>query len=377
MTLEEKATQTLFNSPAIPRLGIPAYNWWNEALHGVARAGVATVFPQAIGLAAAFDKELMSGVAQVISTEARAKHNVAVALDDRDIYKGLTFWSPNVNIFRDPRWGRGHETYGEDPYLTSELGKAFVNSLQGDGPVMKAAACAKHFAVHSGPEGIRHEFDAISNEKDLHETYLPAFKALVEEAKVEAVMGAYNRTNGEPCCGSKKLLVDILRDEWGFSGHVTSDCWAIKDFHEHHHVTVTAPESAALAMNNGCDLNCGVVYLHLLQAHKDGLVKEEAIDKAVIRLYVTRMKLGFFDESNPWADLGAKDIDTPENVCINEGVSEKTLVLLKNSGILRLVSDKVSSIAIIGPYADSVPAHEGNYCGTSSDYITVLRGIRE
>ena len=241
MSVEEAASQLRYNAPAIDRLGIPAYNWWNEALHGVARAGTATVFPQAIGLAAAFDEAGHREIAETIATEGRAKYNMQSAHGDRDIYKGLTFWSPNVNIFRDPRWGRGHETYGEDPYLTSRLGVQFVKGLQGDGKYMKAAACAKHFAVHSGPESIRHEFDAVVNQKDLRETYLPAFEALVKEAKVESVMGAYNRTNGEPCCGSKTLLKDILRDEWGFDGHVVSDCWAIKDFHMNHKVTDTAP----------------------------------------------------------------------------------------------------------------------------------------
>ena len=258
MTLEERASQLRYNAPAIPRLGIPAYNWWNEALHGVARAGTATMFPQAIALAAMFDEEFLRKIADIIATEARAKYNAYFQEGDRDIYKGLTFWSPNINIFRDPRWGRGHETYGEDPYLTSRLGVAFIKGLQGEGKYLKAAACAKHFAVHSGPEGLRHEFDAQVSAKDLYETYLPAFEACVKEAHVEAVMGAYNRTNGEPCCGSKTLLHDILREKWGFDGHVVSDCWAIQDFHQFHMVTRTAPESAALALRNGCDVNCGV-----------------------------------------------------------------------------------------------------------------------
>ena len=253
MTLEEKVQQTLYQAPAIERLGIKAYNWWNEALHGVARAGVATVFPQAIGLAATFDEDLAEEVAEAVSTEGRAKFNMQQEYDDTDIYKGLTFWSPNVNIFRDPRWGRGHETFGEDPYLTSRMGVRYVEGLQGhDEKYLKAAACAKHFAVHSGPEDLRHHFNAVATKQDMYETYLPAFKTCVQEGKVEAVMGAYNRTNGEPCCGSKTLLQDILRKEWGFEGHVVSDCWAIKDFHEGHMVTDTPLESAALAMNNGC-----------------------------------------------------------------------------------------------------------------------------
>jgi beta-glucosidase len=252
MTLAEKISQTLFTAAAIDRLGIPAYNWWNEALHGVARAGVATMFPQSIGMAATFSPASLQKVGEVIADEGRAKYNANSKRGDRDIYKGLTFWSPNVNIFRDPRWGRGHETYGEDPYLTSRLGVAFVNGMQGNHPkYLKAAACAKHFAVHSGPENLRHEFNAEVTEQELRETYLPAFKALVTEARVEAVMGAYNRTNDEPCCGSKRLLVDILRGEWDFDGHVTSDCWAIRDFHEFHKITHNATESVALAMNMG------------------------------------------------------------------------------------------------------------------------------
>ena len=275
MTLEEKVGQTLYNAPAIERLGIRAYNWWNEALHGVARAGIATVFPQAIGLAATFDEDFIERIADAISTEARAKFNLQQAKDDTDIYKGLTFWSPNVNIFRDPRWGRGHETFGEDPHLTSRLGVRFVKGLQGhDENYLKAAACAKHFAVHSGPESKRHYFNAAATKQDMYETYLPAFKACVQEGHVEAVMGAYNRTNGEPCCGSRTLLQDILRREWGFTGHVTSDCWAIKDFHQGHHVTDTPVESVALAMNNGCDLNCGSLFLYLKQAVEEGMVEE-------------------------------------------------------------------------------------------------------
>ncbi len=239
MTLEEKAAQMLYIATAIKRLDIPAYNWWNEALHGVARSGVATVFPQA-SLAAMFDTAFLKQIAETIAEEGRAKYNAYQQEGDKDIYKGLTFWSPNINIFRDPRWGRGHETYGEDPYLTSRLGVAFIEGLQGDDPeYLKSAACAKHYAVHSGPEGERHSFDAVANNYDLWNTYLPAFEAAVKEAEVEAVMGAYNRTNGEPCCGSKTLLVDILRDKWGFKGHVTSDCWAICDFHEHHKITDT------------------------------------------------------------------------------------------------------------------------------------------
>lgn len=380
MTLEEKVTQMLHAAPAIPRLGIPAYNWWSEALHGVARAGVATVFPQAIGMAASFDEELIYKVADVISTEGRAKYHENVRKGDRDIYKGLTFWSPNINIFRDPRWGRGHETYGEDPYLTGRLGVAFVKGIQGnDKKYLKAAACAKHYAVHSGPESERHSFNAEVSQKDLRETYLPAFKELVQEAGVEAVMGAYNRTNGEPCCGSKTLLQDILRDEWGFKGHVTSDCWAIKDFHEGHMVTKTAPESVAMALKNGCDVNCGNLYVNLLIAHKEGLVSEEDIDRAVTRLFVTRMKLGMFDapEHVPFSDTPYELNSCNEHSDFSVEVAKKTMVLLKNEGnLLPLDKSKLKSIAVIGPNADSREALLGNYNGTPDRYVTVLDGIR-
>lgn len=381
MTLEEKVTQMLFNAPAIKRLGIPAYNWWNEALHGVARAGVSTMFPQAIGLAATFDEELIYKAADVISTEGRAKYHEFQRKNDRDIYKGLTFWSPNINIFRDPRWGRGHETYGEDPYLTGRLGVAFVKGIQGnDKKYLKAAACAKHYAVHSGPESDRHSFNAEVSEKDLRETYLPAFKELVREANVEGVMGAYNRTNGEPCCGSETLLKKILREEWGFKGYVTSDCWAIRDFHEFHGVTSTAPESVALAVNNTCDLNCGNMFANLLIAHNEGLVTEEAIDQAVTRLMITRMKLGMFDkpENVPYASIPYSVNDCREHREFALEVSKQTMVLLKNeNNILPLDKNKIKSIAVIGPNADNRTALMGNYHGTASRYITVLEGIQD
>ncbi len=381
MTLEEKVTQMVHKSPAIPRLGVPSYNWWSEALHGVARAGVATMFPQAIGMAAAFDAELMNQAAEVVSTEARAKYHEFQRKGDHDIYKGLTLWSPNVNIFRDPRWGRGHETYGEDPYLTGRLGVAFIKGLQGnDEKYLKSAACAKHFAVHSGPEGERHEFDAVTSKKDLRETYLPAFRDCVKEAGVEAVMGAYNRTNGEPCCGSETLLKKILREEWGFQGHVVSDCWAIKDFHENHKVTATAPESVALALNNGCDLNCGNMYGNLLLAHKEGLVTEESIDRALTRLMITRMKLGMFDdpEDVPYSNIPYEINDCKEHRAFALEVSKRSMVLLKNeNNLLPLDKNRISSIAVIGPNADSREALKGNYFGTASRYVTVLEGIRE
>ena len=381
MTLEEKVMQTMHHAPAIERLGIKAYNWWNEALHGVARAGTATVFPQAVGMAAAFDEELMEQVGDAVSTEARAKFVMQQEGDDEDIYKGLTFWAPNVNIFRDPRWGRGHETFGEDPYLTSRLGVRYIMGLQGhDEKYLKTAACAKHFAVHSGPEDVRHSFDACVNEQDLRETYLPAFQACVQEAGVETVMGAYNRTNGEPCCGSGRLLRDILRKEWGFEGHVTSDCWAIKDFHEQHCVTATPVESVSLAMNNGCDLNCGSLFLYLEQAVKEGLVDEKRLDEAVVNLFTSRMKLGVFDEKgeNPYDKIPYKVVDSPKMRRLNEQVAERCVVLLKNDNqILPLQKEKLHTIGVIGPNADNRRALVGNYEGTASRYVTVLEGIQD
>ncbi len=374
MTVLEKCEQLKYDAPAIERLGVPAYNWWNEGLHGVARAGVATMFPQAIGMAASFDDTLLFDIANVISTEARAKYNEYSRLGDRDIYKGLTLWSPNINIFRDPRWGRGHETYGEDPYLTSRLGVAFVKGLQGDGEVMRAAACAKHFAVHSGPEAIRHEFDAVADKKDLEETYLPAFEALVKEAKVEGVMGAYNRTNGEPCCGSSYL--SSLLKEWGFDGYFVSDCWAIADFHMHHHVTATATESVALALKNGCDVNCGNTYLHLYKAYEEGLVTEDEITAACEHLFRTRMRLGMFDETE-YDKLGYKDVETKEHLALSRKAAETACVLLKNDGILPLDKSKIDTIAVIGPNAQNIGALRGNYYGTASRYETILMGIQD
>ena len=380
MTLEEKVSQTMYHAVAIERLGIPAYNWWNEALHGVARAGVATVFPQAIGLAASFDEDLLEKVGDAVSTEGRAKFNMQSKYEDRDIYKGLTFWAPNVNIFRDPRWGRGHETYGEDPYLTSRLGVRFIEGIQGhDEKYLKAAACAKHFAVHSGPEELRHEFDATCTKQELYETYLPAFKACVQEAKVETVMGAYNRTNGEPCCGSKTLLQDILRDEWGFEGHVVSDCWAIQDFHLNHRVTQSAVESASMAMNNGCDLNCGEMFENLFSAVKDGKVSEERLDEALVNLFTTRMKLGVLNgpSDNKFDEIPYDAIDTKEMRAFNKEVAKKCVVLLKNDGVLPLDAKKLKTVGVIGPNANSRAALVGNYEGTSSRYVTILEGIQD
>jgi beta-glucosidase len=392
MTLTEKVYQLRHTAPAIPRLGLGAYNYWNEALHGVARAGVATVFPQAIGMAAAFDEELLGLVADVISTEGRAKFNVQDKYNDNGIYKGLTFWAPNINIFRDPRWGRGHETYGEDPYLTSRLGVSFVKGIQGDDEnYMKAAACAKHFAVHSGPESIRHSFNAECSKQDLRETYLPAFEALVKEAKVEAVMGAYNRTNGEACCASKTLLQDILRKEWGFEGHVTSDCWAIRDINEGHGITSGPVESVGLAMTNGCDINCGNLFEYLLQAVGKGYTTEERIDEALTNVLTTRFKLGILDEDengnftsafdvkkdNPYANIDYTHVDSFTAKELNIRIAEESLVLLKNDGnLLPFNKNNISTVGVIGPNADSRKALVGNYEGTSSEYVTVLEGIR-
>ncbi|MCM1174842.1 MAG: glycoside hydrolase family 3 C-terminal domain-containing protein [Blautia sp.] len=381
MTLEEKAFQMVHSAPAIERLGIRAYNWWNEALHGVARAGTATVFPQAIALAATFDEDFLEEVADAISTEGRAKYNVQQKYGDYDIYKGLTFWSPNVNIFRDPRWGRGHETFGEDPYLTARLGVRFVEGLQGhDENYLKAAACAKHFAVHSGPEDLRHEFNAEVSRQDLYETYLPAFKACVQEAGVEAVMGAYNRTNGEPCCGSKTLLQDILRKEWGFQGHVVSDCWAIKDFHNGHGVTSGAEESVALAVGNGCDLNCGNLFVYVKDAVEKGMISEERVDEALARLFMTRMKLGMFDEKakTPYDDIPYTVVDSAEMQALNLKAAEKCVVLLKNDNhLLPLDKSAVKTLGVIGPNANNRKALIGNYEGTASRYFTVAEGIQE
>lgn len=381
MTLEEKVEQTVNEAPAVERLGLKAYNWWNEALHGVARAGVATVFPQAIGLAATFDEEFIEEIADAISTEGRAKFNMQQANDDTGLYKGLTFWSPNVNIFRDPRWGRGHETFGEDPYLTSRMGVGFVKGIQGhDENYLKAAACTKHIAVHSGPEGIRHSFDAVVGKQDLYETYLPAFKACVQEAHVEAVMGAYNRINGVPCCGNHELLEEILRGEWGFEGHVVSDCGAIMDFHAGHHITDTPVESAAMAMNNGCDLNCGNMYLFLKQAVREGMVDESRLDEALENLFVARMKLGVLDkkEENPYDKIPYSVVDSEPMRKLNRTAAARSVVLLKNEGgILPLDKSSIKTIGVIGPNANNRKALVGNYEGTASRYWTISEGIQE
>lgn len=376
MTVEEKAGQLRYDAPAIERLGVPAYNWWNEALHGVARAGTATMFPQAIGLAAAFDDELMGCIGEIIAIEGRAKYNEQSKRGDRDIYKGLTFWAPNVNIFRDPRWGRGHETYGEDPFLTSSLAVPFIKGMQGDGEYMKVAACAKHFAVHSGPEAERHYFNAKASAKDLEETYLPAFEACVKEADVEAVMGAYNRTNDEPCCANKPLMVDILRGKWGFQGHFVSDCWAVRDFHENHKVTGTPEESVKLALDLGCDLNCGCTYQKLMNAYRAGLIDEETITTSCERLFTTRFLLGMFDKTE-YDEIPYTVVECKEHLEAAHKAAKESIVLLKNDGILPLDKSKIKTIGVVGPNADSRSSLIGNYHGVSSRYITVLEGIQD
>jgi beta-glucosidase len=379
MTLEEKVSQMVYDAPAIERLGIPAYNWWNECLHGVARAGVATVFPQAIGLAATWNLDLMHRIATAISDEARAKHHEAARRGIRQIYTGLTFWSPNINILRDPRWGRGQETYGEDPYLTASMGVAFVKGLQGDHPdYLKLVATPKHYAVHSGPEFHRHHFDAQVSELDMRETYLPAFEACVREGKAASVMGAYNRTNGEPCCASPMLLERILRQEWGFDGYVVSDCGAIRDIYEHHEVVETAEEAAAMAVKSGCELNCGSVYPALLDAMEQGLISEGIINRAVKQLFAARFRLGMFDppEQIPYTQIPYQVIGSPEHRELALQAARESIVLLKNENDLLPLRKDLKSIAVIGPNADDFRVLLGNYSGTPPEAVTPLEGIR-
>lgn len=380
LTLDEKAAQMLHEAPAIPRFGIPAYNWWSEGLHGVARAGVATVFPQAIGLAAIWSAERMATIAGVIADEGRAKHHEFVRQGDRGYYQGLTFWSPNINIFRDPRWGRGHETYGECPYLTGRLGAAFCKALQGDDPkYLKLVATPKHFAVHSGPEALRHSFDAIVSAKDLRETYLPAFRDCIVEAKAYSIMSAYNRTNGEPCSSSQTLLVDILRGEWGFEGYVVSDCWALRDIHEAHRVTATPEESARDAVKAGCDLNCGCTYGYIPSSVRQGLLEEAEVDACLARLFTTRLKLGMFDPPGqvPYASIPYETNDSPKHAALAREAARESMVLLRNRDSLLPLSKDIGSIAVIGPNANDPQVLVGNYFGVPSDPITPLRGIRE
>tara|TARA_R110002033_G_C3897451_1_gene240029 strand:+ start:9016 stop:11214 length:2199 start_codon:yes stop_codon:yes gene_type:complete len=377
LTVEEKISQLLNSSSAVDRLNIKSYNWWNEALHGVARGPKATIFPQAIGMAATFDTKLIHNVGDIISEEARAINNYLLKQNKESLqYLGLTFWSPNVNIFRDPRWGRGQETYGEDPFLSGQIGAAFINGMQGnDSKYLKTAACAKHYAVHSGPEALRHSFNAVVNQQDLHETYLPAFKACVD-AGVEAVMCAYNRTNGEACCGSPTLLQDILRKDWGFDGHIVSDCRAIRNFHKFHGVTKSPEESAALALLSGTNLNCGKTYNELGNALKKGLITEVDIDQGLRPLLKTKFKLGMFDkpEDNPYSSIGLEVIRSKEHIKLSREVAQKSIVLLKNNDVLPLKKD-LEQIYISGPLAVDVRTLLGNYHGMGENLVTLLEGI--
>ncbi|MDA9285013.1 glycoside hydrolase family 3 C-terminal domain-containing protein [Flavobacteriaceae bacterium] len=381
MTLKEKISQLGNNAPAIPRLGVLEYNWWNECLHGVARAGTATVFPQAIGMAATFNPNLINDVAVVISDEARAKHHEALRNNDYSQYKGLTFWSPNINIFRDPRWGRGHETYGEDPYLTGQIGTQFVKGLQGNDPkYLKLVATAKHFAVHSGPESERHFFNANVNQRDLWETYLPAFKDLVVDANVYSVMGAYNRVNGESASASNYLLQEILRDKWGFNGYVVSDCGAINDIHANHKIVKTPEESAALGVITGCDLNCGGIYQnHLQESVTLGLISEKEIDTAVYRLFLARMKLGMFDPAEivSYSQIPFDINNSQKHDELSLKTAQSSMTLLKNNGVLPIDINKINKIAVVGPNADNINALLGNYHGTPSSPVTFINGLND
>jgi len=381
MTLEEKISQLGDGAPAIPRLNIQEYHWWNECLHGVARAGTATVFPQAIGMAASFDTNTMRQVANIISDEARAKHHEALRNKNYNIYTGLTFWSPNINIFRDPRWGRGHETYGEDPYLTGQMGMEFVKGLQGNDPkYFKVVATAKHFAVHNGPEPIRHSFNVLPSKRDLWETYLPAFKDLIVDAKVYSVMGAYNRVDGESASASWMLLSDILRKQWGFNGYVVSDCGAINDIFDSHKIVNTQEEAAALGIRRGCDLNCGSVYQRALKkAVSQGLIGVKEIDLSVYRLMLARMKLGMFDPSElvPYAQIPFEVNNSKAHDDLALKMAQKSMTLLKNDGILPLNKKTINKIAVIGPNADNIDALRGNYYGSASNPVTVINGIKE
>jgi len=380
MTLEEKVSQMKDVAPAIDRLGIPQYNWWNEALHGVARSGTATVFPQAIGLAATWDDSLIFQMATVISDEARAKHHEYVRNGSRRRYQGLTFWSPNINLFRDPRWGRGQETYGEDPFLTGRLAVQFIRGMQGDDPkYLKTVATVKHFAVHSGPEPERHQFDAAVSERDLRESYLPHFETGIRDGGAYSLMCAYNRVDGKTACGSDMLLKDVLRGAWRFRGYVVSDCGAIDDIYLRHKVVQTAPEAAALAVRTGTDLECGRVYANLIDAVKQGLIAEPQIDTAVTRLFLARFRLGMFDspDSVRWARIPYAVLDQPAHRVLARQVARESIVLLKNDGGLLPLRKNLRTVAVIGPNADQARMLLGNYNGDPADPVTPLRGVRE
>jgi beta-glucosidase len=381
MSLVEKVQEMCNTAPAIPRLGVPAYDCWNECLHGVARAGTATVFPQAIGMAATWNVPLIRAEADVIATEARAKHNDYAGKHDGDSARfcGLTFWTPNLNIVRDPRWGRGQETYGEDPFLTAQLGVAFIRGLQGDDPkYVKAMACAKHFAVHSGPEPARHTFDANPSERDFYETYLPQFEAAVREGRVGAVMGAYNSVYGEPACANPLLLMELLRKQWGFDGHVVSDCGAIYDIYANHKFADSPEAAAALAVKAGDDLCCGTDYNSLLGAVKEDLISEKEIDTAVSRVLEARFRLGLFDppEKVAYAQIPISQNDTLDHEALALQIARQSIVLLKNDSLLPLDRTKIKRIAVIGANADSVPILLGNYNGSPARPVTILDGIK-
>jgi len=380
MTVDEKISQMMNSAKAIERLGVPEYNWWNECLHGVGRAGVATVFPQAIGLAATWDEDLIFRVSTAISDEARAKHHEFVRNGSRKIYQGLTFWTPNINLFRDPRWGRGQETYGEDPFLTGRIAVQFIKGLQGDDPkYFKTIATVKHYAVHSGPEPERHSFDAVTDERDLRETYLPQFEMAVREGKAYSVMCAYNRYKGEACCGSETLLKSILRDEWGFDGYIVSDCGAIDDIYRFHKVVETAAEAAAEGVRAGTDLECGNVYRKLKESLEKGLISEKEIDVSVKRLFTARFKLGMFDPPAmvKYTSIPYRVNDSEANKALALETTLKSIVLLKNEGNLLPLKKDIGTIAVIGPNSDESFVLLGNYNGTPSDPYTPLRGIRE
>jgi len=377
MSIEQKASQMLSTSRSIPEHGIEMYNWWNEALHGVARSAKATVFPQAIAMGATFDPKLIQQAADAISSEARAMYNIFSAKEMRTEYTGLTFWSPNINIFRDPRWGRGHETYGEDPFLTGKIGRAFVLGLQGNNhKYLKVAAGAKHFAVHSGPEAERHSFNAKVSQQDLNETYLPAFKELVD-ANIEVVMCAYNRLNDEPCCGSKSLLNNLLRDSWGFKGHIVSDCGAINDIKSNHGFTMTDEESVAYAIKGGVDLNCGSLYNLIPKAINQGILTEFDLDKSLKRLLMTRLKLGILKKvnDNPYDTLNEKSINNKEHIKLAKKVAQKSIVLLKNKNNILPLSKNINRLFITGPNSANVNTLLGNYNGLSPNIVTPLEGI--
>lgn len=380
MSLEEKVSQLTNDSKEIPRLKIPQYNWWNECLHGVARAGYATVFPQSITVAASFNSALLKKIGTVISDEGRAKHHEFVRNGKRGIYTGLDFWSPNINIFRDPRWGRGHETYGEDPFLTGELATQFINGLQGDDEkYFKSIATSKHFAVHSGPEKLRHSFDVDVSERDLYETYLPAFKKTIKDARVYSVMGAYNRFRGESCSGHDFLLNKLLRDTWGFNGYVVSDCGAIRDIHTGHKIAESKAEAAAIGIKGGCDLNCGSYYKNLNQAVKEGLVSEAVIDTALKRVLLARFKLGMFDpeEVVSFSKIPYNIVCSDANKTLARKAAQESIILMKNTGnLLPLAKNKINKIAVIGPNADNWESLVGNYHGTAKNPVTFLNGIK-